>query len=216
MHNFLYTLTLIFLFFSCKDLKNTEREIELTTAQKIANAHGFKTWKKVKEISFNFNNDRQWTWHPKTNAVTYTRDTVTIEYNRSKLDSAIIPIDRAFINDKFWLLVPFQLIWDKGITISNPIKTEAPISKLKMNKITVTYPLKGGYTPGDAYDLFYNDHFIIQEWIFRKGNRKEPSLINTFENYHDFNGIKIALDHKNIENNWNLTFTNVRITTTDL
>jgi len=36
-------------------------------------------------------------------------------------------------------------------------------------------------------------------------------MITTFENYQDFDGIKIALDHKKSEGNWNLNFTNVKI-----
>ena len=32
-----------------------------------------------------------------------------------------------------------------------------------------------------------------------------------FENYQDFNGVKIALDHKKAKGNWNLNFTNVKI-----
>ena len=164
-------------------------------------------------MAFNFNNKRHWTWNPKTNAITYTKDSIIIEYNRSTLDSTVIQIDRAFINDKFWLLIPFQLIWDEGLTISNPIKAKAPISKKQTNKITLTYSNNVGYTPGDAYDLFYNDNYVIEEWIFRKGNADEPSLINTFENYQDFNGIKIALEHKNAEGTRNLKFTDVKIST---
>jgi len=34
-------------------------------------------------------------------------------------------------------------------------------------------------------------------------------MITTFKNYQDFNGIKIALDHKKAEGNWNLNFTNI-------
>ena len=65
-----------------------------------------------------------------------------------------------------------------------------------MNMITITYPNEGGYTPGDAYDIYFDEDYMIKEWTFRKGNSEDPSLSTTFENYKDYNGIKIATDHK--------------------
>ena len=136
----------------------------------------------------------------------------TIVYNRAELDSTSLQADRAFINDKFWLLFPFQLVWDENASISKPTKAMAPISQKEMNTITLLYPNEGGYTPGDAYDIFYNDDHIIQEWTFRQGNADQPSLSNTFENYQEFNGLKIAIDHKKDAGKWNLNFANVKVT----
>ncbi|MBT8277664.1 MAG: hypothetical protein KJO41_01585, partial [Bacteroidia bacterium] len=135
----------------------------------------------------------------------------TSSYNRNSMDSIAIRSDRAFINDKFWALIPFQLVWDEGTTISEPSKEIAPISKKELNKITLLYGNEGGYTPGDAYDIFYNDDYIIQEWTFRKGNSVESSLTNTFENYKDFNGLKIAQEHKKAEGDWNLLVWKVKV-----
>ena len=78
--------------------------------------------------------------------------------------------------------------------------------------ITLTYPSEGGYTPGDAYDIFFDRNYMIKEWVFRQGNSEQASLTNTFENYQDFNGIKIAIDHKKADGNWNLNFADVSIT----
>jgi hypothetical protein len=221
MKKFIYLFFIILTISSCKqDKKTIIKEKPLTIAEKIANAHGFQNWKKVSRIDFTFNVDKNsnhferiWTWKPKTNNVIFSTggDSIVV-YNRNKIDSTKIKLDQGFINDKFWLLIPFQLVWDKGTIISEPEKTEAPISKKLLNKITLRYSSKGGYTPGDAYDLFYDDNYIIREWIYRKGNSKEPSLINSFENYKDFNGIKIALEHKKLNGNWNLNFTNVKVT----
>ncbi|MCF7560533.1 hypothetical protein L3X39_07775 [Sabulilitoribacter multivorans] len=203
---------------SCKqnsESKTDELEIvkkELTVAEKIAQAHGFENWKNVSEINFNFRGNRHWKWQPKTNNITLMTKTDTINYNRKQIDSLSIKVDQAFINDKFWLLIPFQLVWDKSAFISEPVTEVAPISKSELNKITITYTNEGGYTPGDAYDIFYDTNYIIKEWVFRRGNQEEPSLTNTFENYQDFNGIKIALDHKNNEGTWNLEFTDVSVT----
>lgn len=219
MKKFICITLITLLFINCKQKstsKTTEvqpKKIELTTAQKIANAHGFENWKNVSEVTFNFNGKRSWVWKPKTNDVTLITEIDTVNYNRKKINSLTSKTDAAFVNDKFWLLVPFQLFWDKGANISQPVKEEAPISKTPLNKITIAYSNEsGGYTPGDAYDIYYNDGFMIKEWIFRRGNQKDPSLINTFESYQDFNGIKIALEHKNAKGDWNLKLNNVKVT----
>ena len=219
MKNLIYIVLIAFAFISCKqktEAKFVDIEVakpKISTAQKIANAHGFENWKNISEIAFTFNGNRSWLWKPKTNDVTLLREKDTINYNRTKVDSLLTKTDGAFINDKFWLLIPFQLVWDKGATISEPIIEESPISKAKLNKITLTYSNEsGGYTPGDAYDIYYNDDYLIKEWIFRRGNQTEPSLTTTFENYQDFNGIKIALEHKNAAGDWNLKFSDIKIT----
>ena len=206
-------------FISCKQKSETkQREKKISVAEKIANAHGFENWKQVSQIQFTFNVDkdsshfeRTWIWKPKAYEVTSFSEKDTLNYYRNKIDSTLTKTDSGFINDKYWLLVPFQLVWDDSATISEAIKVEAPISKAQLNKITITYPIEGGYTPGDAYDIYFGDDFLIKEWIFRKANQKEPSLITTFENYQDYKGIKIALNHKKTEGNWNLNFTNIKI-----
>lgn len=215
----MYRLLIVSMLFllSCKsETKQVNKDFSL--AQKIANAHGFYNWNTVEEIQFTFNVDhdsthfeRSWTWNPNTHSVQMRTSKDTISYNRLKIEQSNINTDRAFINDKYWLLLPYQLIWDEGITLSTPLKTIAPISKIELNKTTLLYSNKGGYTPSDAYDIFYNDNYRIKEWIYRKGNAKEPTMINTFESYQDFNGLILALDHKKAKKNWNLNFTNVSI-----
>ena len=220
--------TLLFLLLiiisSCKsdkkeNISNIEKTKTFTVAQKIAYAHGYENWKHVSQIDFTFNVDkdsshseRSWSWNPKTNDVVLLTKKDTIHFNRKNVDSLTMNSDKAFINDKYWLLAPFQLVWDSGTTISEPIKEKAPISKTMLNKITLTYNNNGGYTPGDAYDFYYGDDYLIKEWVFRKGNSKTASLSTTWENYQDFNGIKLALDHSKSEGDWKLHFTNIKVT----
>ena len=218
MKNTFLILCALIIFISCKKEEKKEVIKELSVAEKIANAHGFENWDTVSEIAFTFNVDkdsthfeRSWTWKPKTNDVRLISNQDTIHYNRKDVDSISIKADQGFINDKFWLLAPFQLVWDSGTSISKPTQEKAPISETLLNKITLVYSNEGGYTPGDAYDFYYDDNFIIKEWIYRKGNAKEPSMITSFENHKDFNGLKIALDHIKKGENWNLNFTNIQV-----
>lgn len=218
----LYAILLLFFFsVSCKSDKNETPKEELSIAQKIANAHGFENWKNVTEVQFTFavdrdtikGNGRTWTWLPQKDSVHMLAGVQNVKYSRQNTDSIPKNVDRAFINDKYWAFVPFQLVWDNTATISKPAKAKAPISKTDLDMITILYPSEGGYTPGDAYDIYYDSDYMIKEWTFRKGNTPEPSLSTTFENYKDFNGIKIAIDHKQDDASWNLNFKNVKVTT---
>lgn len=220
MKKSLILLVMVSLFFSCKQKEEPKTiQKKWSTSEKIANANGFENWRNVSELQFTFNVDkdtthfeRSWKWNPKTDDVRMVSGKDTVAYNRTSVDSTSMNADKAFINDKYWLLAPFQLVWDTSATVSETSITEAPISKKQVNKITITYPNEGGYTPGDAYDLYFGDDFIIQEWVYRKGNSEEASMMTTWENYEEFNGIKIAKTHKRPEESWKLHFTNIKVT----
>lgn len=219
MKKLLSLVILLAFIFSCKN-KEASKIIEnkLSIAQKIANANGFEHWKNVSQLHFTFNVDkdsthteRSWIWKPKTGDVILISGQDTITYNRKLVDSLTINADKSFINDKFWLLAPFQLVWDSSTQITEPVLEKAPMSKNLLNKIVLTYLNDHGYTPGDGYDFYFDDDFIIKEWVFRRGNSIEPTMITSWESYQDFNGIKIALEHKKLNENWNLNFTNVKV-----
>lgn len=203
-----------------KNEEATKKKIP-TTAEAIANANGFAQWNKVKEIKFTFNvnrdsshYERSWNWKPKKNEITLTTKENTITYNRTNIDSTSLKADQGFINDKYWLLAPFNLVWDQdSFTSKHFVKAIAPISSKEMQKLTIVYKNEGGYTPGDAYDFYFEGDFKIKEWAFREKNKKESSLITSWEDYKDFNGIKIAKTHNRSEGNWKLHFTNIEVIT---
>lgn len=226
MKNIVFSLFLgAFLILSCKTDKKKETPTniaeESTILQKIADANGFEHWKNVSEIKFTFNVDRPdghfdrtWIWKPKTKEVTAITKTDTLTYNRSDMDSTAIKTDAGFINDKYWMLAPFNLVWDQqNFKYDYTDEFETLISGKKMHKLTIVYSDKGGYTPGDAYDFFFGDDYIIREWIYRKGNRISPSMFTTWEDYVDENGIKIATMHKDAAGDFKLSFTGIEVKT---
>ncbi len=185
---------------------------------RIANAAGVEQWGKVSEIAFTFNVDRgdnhserSWVWRPKTQDVKMITSQGTVSYNRSHMDSITEKTDAAFINDKYWLFAPFQLVWDSGTTMTAKENVVSPISKDTLDLLTIVYPDTGGYTPGDAYDLFYNKDYQIKEWNYRRGNDPQPTLSTTWEEYKDFDGIKIATVHKDSTGNFKLYFSDILI-----
>jgi hypothetical protein len=189
-----------------------------TTAQSIANSNGSAEWKNVNEIRFTFNVDhgenhfeRSWIWEPKTNNIKMIKVNDTVSYNRVNMDSITQKTDASFINDKYWFLAPFNLVWDEGTSFSEKENVVAPISKDTLNLLTVVYGSEGGYTPGDAYDFYFGKDYEIKEWVFRKSNDSLPSLTTTWEDYETFNGLKVAKMHKDSTANFKVYFTNISI-----
>jgi hypothetical protein len=215
-----FELVALTMFLGCgtPDKKNVE-EKPLNYLEKLANVHGFENWKSVEEIRFTFNVDRDtshfersWIWEPKSNRVTQIIASDTVSYLRKGIDSTLTGTDAAFINDKFWLLAPYQWIWDqKSFSDTLIANATAPISGIKMDKITITYGSEGGYTPGDAYDFYIGTDSLVKEWVFRKGNSPEPSLATTWEEFRDFNGLKIGTLHQNAEGSFKLYFSGIEV-----
>lgn len=208
--------------FGCKNTKkeNTPEAVNdpKIIAEKIAEAHGFANWENVSEIGFTFNVDRDtahfersWLWNARTQDVRLVSGKDTIQYNRKNVTDSLLQTDGGFINDKFWFLFPYQLMWDKGTSLTYSEKETAPISKKEMHKLTIVYPDSGGYTPGDGYDVYFGDDYVLQEWIYRKEHTIEPSLITTWESYSDLKGLKLATSHIKDQGNWKLYFTNVTV-----
>ena len=209
----------IFFFQAQAQIENTNQK-GAEIAKKIAEAHGINQWDDVEELHYSFNiatdtllGQRKWIWKPKKDSITLIKDTSEkIHYSRKAMDSVIQKIDRGFINDKFWLLLPFNLVWDTGLEFTYKEKTLAPINKKSMQQLTITYNAEsGGYTPGDAYDLFFEDDFVLKEWIFRKGNATAPSMTTTCEDYDSYKGIKIAKMHRIADSNRKVYFSDILI-----
>ena len=209
---------------SCKTDKKSELaepEKALSVIEKLAMANGFENWDKVEELRFTFNVDRDtshfersWVWNRKTNEVTGTSLGETSTYNRKTIDSTNTKVDAAFINDKYWLLAPMNILWDRNsLTDSYNAAEVAPMSKDTLQKLTVVYNNEGGYTPGDAYDFYFGKDNIVREWVFRKANQQEPSMTTSWEDYTEAGGLKIAQMHKNEDGSFKLYFTNVSVKT---
>jgi len=223
MHKTTAILILCLILFSCKknDEKPTKKE-PLGVNEMIAIAHGIEHWNKVEEIHFTFNVnrgeshfERSWIWKPKTKDITRILNEDTLRFNQNQMDSIALKADANFINDKYWLLAPFNLVWDEGTTFTQKDSVTAPISKKPMQQLTVVYGEEGGYTPGDAYDFFFENDFLIKEWIFRKGNEPTPGITSTWENYEDHHGLKIATMHQTSDGAFKLHFTNIEVKITD-
>lgn len=215
-------LLLLLAFPACKGEKKSEvaeepsREYDIL--EKVAMAHGFDRWNSVEEIRFTFNVDRDtshfersWVWKPKLGEVTLMTPADTVTYNRKEVDSTLAGHDASFINDKYWFLAPYQLMWDReSFTYEHTEKASAPVSGTPMQKLTIVYGNDGGYTPGDAYDLYLDKDYVVREWTFRRGDKPAPGSDATWEGYESHGGLELATMH-HLNGDARLYFTGVQV-----
>ncbi|MGY5847927.1 hypothetical protein ACW6QP_10960 [Salegentibacter sp. HM20] len=220
---FLLALSII----SCKETKKespvvseTEFEVqeENSIGRQIAEAHGFNNFENVEEINFTFNvkvgdslrTSRAWNWNTKTDEIRLTEADISRTYKKDgDISEEEKEVDQKFINDSYWLLFPFQLVWSDA-EISEVKKAKAPISQTEMNYVEVSYKNEGGYTPGDTYVIYFEKDLLLKEWIYKSadGNREMPT---TWEDFKDYKGLKIARSHKSPDGSFELFFSNIEV-----
>lgn len=224
MKNTFLILCLFIVATSCKNESKPEvptKVEEISTAQKLAQKAGIESWNEVEEIKFTFNVDKNgttvmrhhWTWNPNTEDVQLIALNDTINYNRnSSLNDIQLRTDRGFINDVYWLLPEYKLIWDEGTSITEEKSQVAPISKETLDKVTILYTGDGGYTPGDAYDIYYDKEHKVKEWAYRSKNDTAIGMATTFEDFKTIKGLTFATTHKTADGSTNINFTDIKIT----
>lgn len=227
---FSFCAVIVFVFSSCSNKTKEQPEVEEVQksivelfTDKVAEAHGFKQWSEVEEISFSFNVSRAngntfsrfWIWQPKSNTVGSIQEKDTIWYIRNQaLDSIENRLNAGFTNDKFWLLTPFNLIWDRGnyrATLSENISS--PVENKSYTKLTIVYGQEGGYTPGDAYDFYVDDEHIIREWSFRRGNQTEPNINSACKDYIEIGGLRLVQNYARAKKERALFFSDLKVET---
>ena len=197
-----------------------EKASEKKMGHPVAVASGIENFKNVKMIEFIFNvqkdtfpaSSRHWQWFPHKNEVIFLTDSSNIKFNRGDTSTQELQkLNARFTNDEYWLLYPFHLDWDSGMElVDNGIKT-GPISGKAMHMLTTKYNSTAGFTPADMYSLYINDKQQIQEWEYHKAGSPEATLVTSWENYKDFNGIQVSQDHKTKDGKFHIWFTGIQI-----
>ena len=131
-----------------------------TIAEQMAKTYGLNSFGQVEGIRYTFNAEfpgvklsRTWEWNPKTDTVSYEgKDKegkpVKVTYQRSQLgsqsDAMQNEIDPAFVNDQYWLLLPFHIVWDGSATVTDEGMQKMPIGNASAERVVVKYPSEGG------------------------------------------------------------------------
>ena len=181
-------------------------------AEQMAKTYGLDAFGQIEGIRFTFDAElpglklsRSWEWNPKTDTVSYqgkdkTGKPVTATYQRSQLGSqseAIkTKIDPAFINDQYWLLLPFHLIWDGSATVTDQGMHKLPLGTGSAEQVVMKYPSQGGYAPGDTWELYVGADKRVEQMVYRRGGSGKPGIVIAKWDGHKKAGpLLISTDH---------------------
>ncbi|WPR75478.1 hypothetical protein [Algoriphagus sp. NG3] len=189
-----------------------------TLPMKVAMAYGFDNFDKVSSISYTWNVQRDsvnvmtrdWKWNVKNRTVYYATADTSYTYSLDLPSDSLPDADKGFINDKYWMMFPFQLAWDAGYEYETEENVPTPIAGTNSTKLTIVYNAADGYTPGDAYDLYLDDNHMILEWVFRRENGPDGRP-TTWEDVEQFGPIKLATSHSNQTGQKIIWFTNISV-----
>ena len=196
MKNLLLALCFIAFLAACQP-KDTTPD---TLPMKVAMAYGFDQFDQVNTLGFTWNVQRDsvnvlsrsYLWDLKNQTVDYSDPDTSYSY--SLLADSLPPADKAFINDKYWAMMPFQLGWDSGYTFETEEGASSPLKGTNSTKLTIIYNSADGYTPGDAYDLYLDENNMILEWTLRRGNGEQGATWS-WENETNVGPLTFAQDH---------------------
>src|SRR5580704_9696540 len=185
------------------------------SVEQMAKTFGIDSWGQIESIRYTWNIDlpalnlkvaHKWEWEPKTGKVSFEgtgKDgkPVKVTYVRSQLSSQAAnvkdEIDPAFINDQYWLIFPFHVVWDTSADVEDTGKHKLPLGKGSAERVVVKYPSDGGYTPGDTWELYVGSDNRVQEFIYNRGGSKKPSVvITTWAGYKKAGPLLISTDHR--------------------
>jgi hypothetical protein len=182
-------------------------------ADQMAKTYGIDSYEKIEGIRFTFNAElpgvnlsRSWEWNPKTDTVSYAgKDKegkpVKATYQRSQLgsqsDAIKNEIEPGFVNDQYWLLFPFHVVWDNSAVVTDEGMQKLPVGDGSAERVVVKYPSEGGYSEGDTWELFVGADKRVEEFIFRRGGDRKPSVvIATWADYKKAGPLLFSTDHR--------------------
>jgi hypothetical protein len=82
-------------------------------------------------------------------------------------------IDRFFVNDTYWMFLPFHVYWDSpGADVQDKGMQKLPLGEGSAKLIVVQYS-KTGYAPGDTWDLYLGPDNRIEKMVYHRGRPKK-------------------------------------------
>jgi hypothetical protein len=197
--------------------------------EKLAKTYGLDSFGQIEAIRYTFKAEapgidlfRSWIWEPKTDQVTYegkdkSGKPVKITYLLSQLGSQSAEvkadIDPGFLNDNYWLILPFHFAWDINATVEDTGMQKLPLGTGSAEKLAVKYPSDGGYSPGDTWDLYLGTDGRIQEIAYHGGGPAKFEVVATWTDYKKAGPLLFSLDHRGAHNGdpLRVSFSNVAV-----
>jgi hypothetical protein len=194
------------------DMANSDpKAVELADSIMIAMG-GRSNWDKTRYISWNFFGGRDLIWDKKDNRVRIEslKDSITYLIDLNKLqgrvsvkgqeitepDSLSKMLSKGksiWINDSYWLLMPFKLK-DTGLTLKY-IGEDTLLSGSKCNVLELTFK-EVGDTPQNKYRIFVdeNDNLVKQWSYYSNASQDSANFTRPWDNYQRYGNILISAD----------------------
>ena len=181
-------------------------------AEQLAKTYGLEAFGHIEAIRYTFNAQfpgvdvsRAWVWQPQTDQVSYEgkdKDGKPVQgtYVRSQLhgEPANVQddIDPAFVNDQYWLVLPFHVVWD-GANVEDTGRQKLPLGQGSARRVVVQYASEGGYSPGDTWELYVGADNRVEELVYRRGGPQKPRVVvATWAGYKKAGPLLISTDHR--------------------
>src|ERR1700730_18158646 len=197
--------------------------------EKLTKTYGLESFAQIEAIRYTFNGEapgldvsRSWTWEPETDQVTYegkdkSGNPVKVTYLRSQLGSQSADvkenIDPGFLNDNYWLILPFHVAWDTNAAVEDAGMQKLPLGTGSAEKVAVKYPSDGGYSPGDTWELYVGTDGRIQEIAYHGGGPAKFEVMATWIDYKKAGPLLLSMGHRGTHNGdpLRVSFSNVAV-----
>jgi hypothetical protein len=198
-------------------------------ADAVIKASGGEKWPRVKTLDFTFNVQQggktlmsakhHWDVAAGRDSVEWSGKKVDVDVTGSfainageKMNNADQTLrdqqeaHKRWTNDSYWLLAPLKLR-DKGVHLAD--KGEQQIEGKNYRVLEVSFE-SVGLTPKDKYNLYVDpESNLVRRWDYMPAPDRKSSA--TWDGYQDFNGLKLATEHKTGDTS--IVFTDVRAAT---
>ena len=181
-------------------------------ANKVMDAMGGQQkWDDLKYVSWTFFGARHLLWDKQnslirikntTDSTLYLVNLETGEGQKITPNKIILhsddqlAVDKAksiWINDMYWLFMPFKLM-DPGVNLKY-LRQDTTKSGIMSDVLELTFN-EVGVTPDNKYEVFVDqsDHLIKQWNFFNKWDKKEASAVWPWDNYKSYDGLMLSAD----------------------
>ena len=187
-------------------------------AAEVMKASGADRWPRVTRVRFTFNVDRDgkrvasvrhdWDVRAGTDAVTVNGKTLTADLREPSPTGDAKQAYARWVNDSYWLLAPLKVM-DPGVK-RTPGPSES-IDGTTYDCLHLSFD-NVGLTPSDQYNLWVDPQTkLVGHWDYIPA-KGEPRRF-TWEDYHEFNGLKLATKHVAQGGGATISFSDVEVTT---
>lgn len=172
---------------------------------------GYQTWKDKRYLSWIFFGTRSWIWDKKTGDVRMNslEKDLTILMNVNDMEGKVLKNGekvtnqdsleqhlqsgyKMWINDSYWLFMPFKML-DSGVRLKY-IGEKTTMNDFKADVVEMTFD-SVGVTPQNKYHVYIGkEDKLVRQWdYYANSNKDAPDIRVPWTHYNEFNGLKLSM-----------------------